>query len=147
MAIRRLSRSRSNGKLAGVCAGLADYLEVDVVLVRLGWIVLSIMPGAIIGGIVAYLGAWLVMPVEDTSPASLAGKRLMLSATDRKLAGVCGGLAEYFEVDSTAVRLLWIVVSIFAGACIGGVIAYLAAWMVMPRPHDVIQGAAPVPSA
>ena len=147
MPIRRLSRSRSNGKLAGVCAGIADYFEVDVVLVRLGWIVLSIKPGAIIGGILAYLAAWLVMPVDDSTPAHLAGKRLMLSVSDRKLAGVCGGLAEYFEVDSTAVRLLWIVISIFAGACIGGVIAYIAAWIVMPKQHDVIQGAAPVPSA
>jgi phage shock protein C len=43
-----------------------------------------------------------------------------------KIAGVCGGLAEYFEVDATAIRLLWVVLSIFFGAILGGVIAYLA---------------------
>jgi phage shock protein PspC (stress-responsive transcriptional regulator) len=50
----------------------------------------------------------------------------------RSLAGVCGGLAEYFEVDSTPIRLLWVVLSICPGAIIGGVVAYGVAWLVMP---------------
>lgn len=62
MVIRRLTRSRTDGKIAGVCAGLANYFEVDVVLVRAAWVVLSIVPGALIGGVLAYLAAWLVIP-------------------------------------------------------------------------------------
>ena len=46
--------------------------------------------------------------------------------------GVCGGIAEYFSVDPTAVRVLWVVLTIFPGAIICGVIAYLVAWFVMP---------------
>ena len=136
MTIRRLSRSRTQGQVAGVCAGLADYFEVDVVLVRLAWVVLSIVPGAIVGGILAYLAAWLVMPESSDEGRMASGKRLTRSDTDRKLAGVCGGLAEYFGVDSTPIRVLWLILSILCGAGIGGAIAYLLAWIVIPRAHQ-----------
>jgi phage shock protein C len=56
-------------------------------------------------------------------------KRLMRSSTDKKLAGVCGGLAEYFEIDPTLVRVLWLVLVFFAGT---GVLAYLILWIVLP---------------
>jgi phage shock protein C len=137
MAIRRLARSRSDGKIGGVCAGLADYFEVDVVLVRAAWVVFSIVPGAIIGGVIAYLAAWLVMP-ESTEPAVVHGRRLTRSASDKRIAGVCGGLADYFGVDSTPIRLLWVILSILCGAVIGGVIAYLIAWVIIPRPSEVV---------
>ncbi|SRR6266508_3340720 len=143
MPVRRLTRSRTEGKIAGVCAGLADYFDVDVVLVRALWVVLSIVPGAIIGGVIAYLAAWLVMP-EGTEPATPTHKRrLTRSATDQKIAGICGGLAEYFGVDATAMRLLWVILSILSGI-IGGVIAYLVAWLIIPAaPGDVLSTTAP----
>lgn len=50
---RRLVRIPAEQKIAGVCAGIADYLDVDVTLVRAIWVALSIVPGAIVGGIVA----------------------------------------------------------------------------------------------
>jgi phage shock protein PspC (stress-responsive transcriptional regulator) len=138
MPLRRLTRTRTDGKIAGVCAGLANYFDVDVVLIRAAWVVFSIVPGAIIGGVVAYLVAWLMIP-EATEPASAPpGRRLMRSATDKKIAGVCGGLAEYFAVDATPVRLLWVILSILCGAVVGGVIAYLLAWLIIPRPPDVV---------
>ena len=134
MAVRRLARSRTEGTIAGVCAGLADYFEVDVVLVRLAWVVLSIVPGFIIGGVLAYLAAWLVMPEATSGSASAPdGRRLTRSMTDKKIAGVCGGLAEFFGVDATAIRLLWVLLSIICGAVIGGVIAYVVAWLIIPR--------------
>jgi phage shock protein PspC (stress-responsive transcriptional regulator) len=135
--VRRLTRSQAERKVAGVCAGLANYLDVDVVLVRTAWVILSVVPGAIVGGILAYLGAWLIMP-EETEPAPRPrGPRLTLSDTDRKLAGVCGGLAEYFNVDATMIRVVWVVLSILFGAVIGGVVAYLLAWIIMPRRQDI----------
>jgi phage shock protein PspC (stress-responsive transcriptional regulator) len=119
-----------------VCAGLADYLNVDVTLVRIAWIALSIVPGAIIGGIIAYLLAWMVMPAGEVTHTT--GRRLTRSATDAKIAGVCGGLAEYLGVDSTPVRVLWIVLSVLPGACIGGVIAYVIAWIVVPKASTLV---------
>jgi len=134
MPIRRLTRRREQGKIAGVCAGLADYFDVDVVLVRTIWVVLSIVPGAIIGGVLAYLAAWLVIP-EATEPLTAPReRRLTRSATDKKIAGICGGLAEYFGVDATTIRVVWCIVAILFGAVVGGVIAYVAAWFIIPRP-------------
>jgi phage shock protein PspC (stress-responsive transcriptional regulator) len=136
MPIRRLTRSRSQGVIGGVCAGLADYLGVDVVLVRLLFVILSIV-GAIIGGVIVYLAAWFIMPEGDQLAPVADGRVLRRSTTDRQIAGVCGGLAEYFEVDATAVRLLWVVLSIFVGAIIGGVLAYLLAWLIIPQASGV----------
>lgn len=136
MPIRRLTRSRAHGTIAGVCAGLADYFGVDVVLVRVVWVILTIVPGAVIGGVLVYIAAWVIMP-EGTDPVSAPqGRRLTRSATDKQIAGVCGGLAVYLEVDATLVRLVWVILSIFCGAVIGGVIAYLLAWLIIPRAID-----------
>jgi len=59
-------------------------------------------------------------------------KRLYLSNTDKKLAGVCGGLGEYFEIDSTLVRLLTVVIAVPTGI-IPMLIAYIVGWMIIPR--------------
>ena len=56
-------------------------------------------------------------------------KRLYKSITDKKLCGVCGGIAEYFELDPTLVRLAWILFTVFGGS---GIIAYIIAAIVMP---------------
>jgi phage shock protein C len=66
-------------------------------------------------------------------------KRLMRSSVDVKIAGVCGGIAEYMDVDPTVVRLVWVLVSFFTGI-VPGLIAYLVAWLVMP------QASLPVPA-
>lgn len=62
--------------------------------------------------------------------AVMARKRLIRPRAERKIAGVCAGFAEYFDVDVTAVRLLWLV-----GACMTviGFISYPIAWIVMPE--------------
>lgn len=56
-------------------------------------------------------------------------KKLYRSRTNKKLFGVCGGIAEYFEIDATVIRLLWVLAVVFAGA---GILAYLIAALVMP---------------
>jgi len=56
---------------------------------------------------------------------------------------VCAGLANYFAVDVTAVRLLWVVLSIYPGAIVFGVIAYAIAWFSIPAdPHLPLHPAA-----
>ena len=104
---RRLVRRPAEGKIGGVCAGLADYFDTDVALVRAAWVVLSIWPGAVVMGVVAYVAAWLLMPRAEAGDGMSAASqaRLFRSRTDRRIAGVCGGLAEYFDVDPTIVRV------------------------------------------
>lgn len=144
MTTRRLTRSRSKGTIAGVCAGMADYFGVDVVLVRLLW-VLGAIALAFVGGVIAYIAAWIIMPEGPDEAAPVAGdRRLRRSTTDTQIAGVCGGIAEYLQVDSTVVRLVWVILSIFCGAVIGGVIAYLLAWLIIPRATPSSLSSAPV---
>ena len=59
---KRLVRTQKDKKIAGVCAGFGAYLNVDPTLMRLLWILLIFAGGA---GIVLYLIAWLIMPLED----------------------------------------------------------------------------------
>ena len=61
-------------------------------------------------------------------------KKLYLSSTDKKIGGVCGGIAEYLGMDPTLIRILWI---IFAFAVGSGILAYIIAWMLMSnKPPD-----------
>ena len=57
-------------------------------------------------------------------------KKLYRSRTDKQLAGVCAGLANYLGMDPTVVRLVWALVSLFAGA---GLIAYIVCALVIPE--------------
>lgn len=61
-------------------------------------------------------------------------KKLYRIEEGKMLSGVCGGIAEYFSLDPTLVRLGWVVVSCFAGA---GVIAYIAGALIMPVKSEV----------
>ena len=62
-----------------------------------------------------------------------AEKRLMRSVTDCKIAGVCGGFAEYFEVDSTIVRLVWVFLVLLPVPVVPAVLGYIVAWIIMPK--------------
>lgn len=57
-------------------------------------------------------------------------KRLCRSASDKRIAGVCGGIAEYFGIDPTIVRLIWAVLVLCLGT---GVLLYLVLWFVLPQ--------------
>ena len=57
-------------------------------------------------------------------------KRLFKSNTDKKLDGVCAGIANYFNIDPTLIRLAWVIFTL-AGGC--GLIAYIIAAIIMPR--------------
>lgn len=63
-------------------------------------------------------------------------KKLTRSKTDRKILGVCGGIAEYFDIDSTLVRIGWILITLFHGL---GVLAYLICALAMPERSDIIE--------
>lgn len=72
--------------------------------------------------------------------AVLARKRLLRPRTGRKIAGVCLGVAEYFDVDVTLVRLLFLLTAILTGV---GLVAYVIGWIVMPNEPQLLP-AAPV---
>lgn len=67
-----------------------------------------------------------------------ARKKLMRLRSDRKIAGVCSGFAEYFDLDVTMVRVVWLIVAFFGG---GGILAYIIAWIVIPEEPETMAAA------
>jgi len=63
-------------------------------------------------------------------------KRFTRSTSDRMLAGVCGGLGEYFEIDPSLIRILFVIITFIGGA---GVLAYLILWLVTPSSTKIIK--------
>ena len=63
-------------------------------------------------------------------------KRLYKDHSDKKLCGVCSGIAKYFGIDPTLVRLLWALLVVFAGS---GVLAYIICAIVMPNEPGYIE--------
>jgi phage shock protein C len=58
-----------------------------------------------------------------------APRKLYRSQNQRMLAGVCGGLAEYFNIDATVMRVLFLILAVFGGS---GLVLYLVMWIVIP---------------
>ncbi len=61
-------------------------------------------------------------------------KKLTLSKTNTKIAGVCGGLGEYFGVDATIIRILWILGTLISLGT--GILAYLVCWALIPNAEN-----------
>ena len=59
----------------------------------------------------------------------MSNKKLYRSDVDKKLCGVCGGIGDYFDIDSTIVRVLWVIFTLMGGA---GLLAYLICAIVIP---------------
>jgi phage shock protein C len=223
--VKRLHKSRVDRMLDGVCGGIAEYFQLDPTLVRIAWVMLTLLGGS---GIILYIVAMIIMPpapltfmappqprasgnntkfwgillvvagslwllgnigvpfwhrwwtfswdiglavllilagvaflfggrnyvstapAPDAEPAEPPGegaaspgteqapapgvRRLHRSRRDRKLFGVCGGLGEYFSLDPTIVRLLFVVAII--GSFGVAVLAYIV--MAILVPEDVI---------
>jgi phage shock protein C len=84
-------------------------------------------------------------PVTGTASVNAAEyggrKRLVRSTTDKKIAGVAAGLADYFDLDPTIIRIVWLLAFLCAGA---GLLAYVILWIALPAgPTGVITNSAP----
>ena len=210
---KRLYRSRHDRMISGVCGGFADYLNMEPLLIRLAWVLLTLFGGV---GLILYIAAVIIMPenpgdeqevgnkrsqsnnkalfwgalfvlvgialifkqmglfyyfnvwqipwqfiwavffiligvfllynrnpfhkeeeqkMEAEMPGAEAydGKRIQIyrSRENRMLAGVCAGLAEYFNLDVTVVRLAYVLITL---ASIGvGIVAYIVMILVFPE--------------
>jgi len=63
--IKRLYRSSTETRLAGVCGGVGLHFGIDPVIIRLAWVGLTCVTG-FVPGIVAYVAAWIIVPIEPT---------------------------------------------------------------------------------
>jgi phage shock protein PspC (stress-responsive transcriptional regulator) len=73
---------------------------------------------------------YFIFKEKQVKNVSKKTKRLYRSKKDRMLGGVCGGIAEYFDVDPTIVRLIWVLLALTYGT---GILAYLIAWIIVPE--------------
>ncbi len=129
--MKKLYRSRSNKKVAGVLGGLGSYFNIDPTIIRLLFLVVFFIT-AIFPLLIAYIIAAIVIPVEPASRAQKKYKRLYRSRKNRFIAGVLAGIAMYFKIDPTIVRLIFIVVMIITGFA-PMILAYIIAWIIMPE--------------
>ncbi len=129
-AVRRLMRSRTDRTCAGVCGGVAEYIDWDPTIVRLLWILAFFLSGG--AALFAYIVCWIVMPeAPHHAQAAPLGQRLTRSRGERMLAGVCGGLAAYLGMDVTLMRVLWVAATFISGGLT--LLAYPIFWLVMPE--------------
>jgi phage shock protein PspC (stress-responsive transcriptional regulator) len=126
--MKKLYRLNGDRKVAGVCAGLGEHFDIDPVIIRLLFL-FSVFFGGL--GVLAYVIMWILVPLKSDSPADQAMRaRMHLSSSDRKIAGVCGGLGEYFVLDSVFFRVGFVVLAFTCGV---GVILYFVLWLLVPR--------------
>lgn len=126
MEMKRLYRSTDDRKIAGVCGGLGEHFDVDPVFFRLVFLALLCFGGI---GLLAYLAMWIMVPLKDAAGESRAPGRLRRSRKERRIAGVCGGLGEFLEIDPVLFRVLFIVLAFMGGV---GILLYVAFWLAMP---------------
>ena len=129
--MKKLFRSRKNKMISGVLGGLGDYFRIDPTILRLIFIFLTIVT-AIIPLLLAYFIASLIIPFEPRGTPALAHKKLYRSTKNKKIAGICGGLANLFHLDPTLVRLITIFLCFLTGffpICI----AYVIGWIIIPE--------------
>ncbi|MFQ6114726.1 MAG: PspC domain-containing protein [bacterium] len=230
---RRIYRSRADRMLGGVCAGFAEYFNIDPNVLRVIWVIAAIFGGF---GILAYIVSWIIVPENpnqseqtsqgETKPRNSAliwgvilifvglfflfreldlfdyypfrwhwppfgfgffrfdvllplliiligvvylvgimkkekqpqegkskqatggkklEKKLTRSAKDRMIGGVCGGIANYFNIDPSLVRIVWALLTI-AGNLVLGVVAYVVMLIIIPE-ESVIESPTPASKA
>ena len=59
-------------------------------------------------------------------------KKLTRSTSDRWVAGICGGIGEYFEIDPNVIRVLWVIITVLTGF-VAGIIIYILLWIILPE--------------
>ncbi len=129
---------RSHGVVAGVCQGLADRLGVDAIWLRIALILVSLVGGT---GVLFYLVYWAIVPrredvVLEPATIDIAGRRTFRrTVTDKKLSGVCAGLARGWNADPSLIRFATL--ALFCASAGSVLLVYLVAVLVMPGAPDI----------
>lgn len=131
---RKLYRDTRRKILGGVAAGLAHYFSVDPVWPRLLMVLLVF---ASYGGlIVAYIILWIIIPASDELEDETSIKKMYRDTDNRVIGGVSAGLAAFWGIDSTVVRVLFIGATIFGGL---GIVIYIIMWIALPEARTITE--------
>ncbi|MCI5052249.1 MAG: PspC domain-containing protein [Simkaniaceae bacterium] len=129
--MRRLYRDRWNKKIAGVFGGLGVYFRVDPTILRILGVILIPLTGFFLVPII-YLIAALIMPMGPKNYIRPNCKYLYRSRRNSRIGGVCGGIAEFFNIDATLVRILTVIVMVVT-AVFPVIIVYFVCMAIMPH--------------
>ncbi len=160
---RRLYRDLAHRKIAGVCAGIAQYFMINPLVIRLGFLVLVLLPNLFrhrfpfpgvglfdrdfdLSGLVVvlYVILWVALPKREDAPTpidtldlggSLTGRKLFRDIDGGKVGGVAAGLAAYFRTDVVLVRVLFLLGAFLTFG--STIIIYIILWIVVPEARTV----------
>lgn len=136
-APKRLYRDTKKGILGGVAAGIAHYLNIDALWIRLLFLALLInvfFYGLSAAMFIGYIILWVAVPPSNKLVENKNIKKLYRNPESRVLGGVGSGLAAYFGVDTVVIRLLF-VLTIFIGG--SGILAYIILWIITPEAKTI----------
>lgn len=127
-----LYRDTRNGKIAGVCSGLSEYLNVDVSLIRLIWVIFTIFGGA---GIFLYIIAALIIPRKFEDEVEIIvdeedDNHLTRDMDNAVIFGVCAGIARHFNMDVSIVRIIFLLLGLYFAA---GIFLYIVLALILPK--------------
>lgn len=141
----KLCLNEKDKKFLGVCAGIANFVGIETWMIRLGFIISVIFGGWFM--IPAYFIAWFFMDKNQSGdlsenlkkfkPNSTINhfrnidykKKLYKNTKEKKILGVCAGIADYLEVDVTIVRILTVLAMLIPGSVV--FIAYFIAYFIL----------------
>ena len=136
---KRLYRDENNKLIGGVCSGLANYFNIDTVLVRIIFIILFLPFGV---GLIPYLIFWIGVPSSANKVLGSTRKKLYRDNDTKIVGGVCSGLSHYFGIKVWIIRVLFLLPVIgmilefsllLNSVWPSSFIIYIIFWLVMPE--------------
>jgi phage shock protein PspC (stress-responsive transcriptional regulator) len=131
VAPKKLKRDPHNKIISGVCGGLGNFLNIDPIIARAGFLISFFIFGS---GLFLYLILWVIMP--EASPDELpqfsgtSSRKLFRNTDDKMIGGVCSGIGSYLGVSEVVMRVVFII-SFFAFGT--GLLAYFILWLIIPE--------------
>lgn len=116
-------------KLSGVCDGIGKGLNIDPTFIRIIFVSLALMT-AVVPVLIAYIVCALVLtqPPEGYVEVENSYKKIT-KGKEKKISGVCDGIAKYFGIDAMIVRLIFVALTLWIG---GGIMAYIVCMIMIP---------------
>jgi phage shock protein PspC (stress-responsive transcriptional regulator) len=150
-APKRLYRDGNRKVIAGVASGVAAYMNTEPIWIRLILVFLLLIAPATAGIsagfiILLYVLCWISQHLKYDTPvgtgaysaAETTSRKLYRNPDDKKLGGVCSGLAMYLGIDSAVMRLIFLISFFFFGT---GLFIYLLLWIILPEAKTVTEKA------
>ncbi len=136
---RRLSRDDDHKVFGGVCSGIAAYFELNPLWVRLGFLgitfgFLPFIPHLVGPMILLYLVLWIALPAAKGLDNPGKFRQFFRSRREKVLAGVCGGIGTYFNIDPTLIRVLFVLGFFLGGS---GILLYIILWLITPEANSI----------